>query len=424
MNAAACCRAAGASGVGVRPADGRELADIIRRYGPAYRRDNRLSSDQHRALNAIEACRTAALGGHAESCPRCGYKRYSYNSCRNRHCPKCQTLTKARWIEDRKSELLPVPYFHVVFSLPHELNALVLYNRRMLINLLFSAASQTLAAFGRNNLGGKLGFTMILHTWDQKLNAHFHLHCLIAGGVLAGDDPASKRWVSTGDRFLLPVRALSKVFRGKFLAGLKAMRDRGELIFPDRRVASPGGKRFAVMLDKLYRKSWNLYAKPPFDGPKKTLEYLGRYTHRVAISNNRILSIDNGTIRFKYRDRRDGDRVKIMSLAASKFIRRFCLHVLPAGLMRIRHFGFLASRCKTAMLAQCRQALGVSAPQPRPEKPGTTAQWMLDLTGIDIEACPCCGHRPLQSVELPPTRMYDQPSGRGPPYPTADTSRQ
>jgi len=417
MNAVACCKATAARGVGDRPADGRELADIIRRYGPAYRRDNRLSGDQNKTLNAIEACRTSALGGHAESCRRCGYKRYSYNSCRNRHCPKCQTLTKARWIEDRKAELLPAPYFHVVFSLPHELNGLVLYNRRTLINLLFSSASQTLGDFGRNNLGGKLGFTMILHTWDQKLNAHFHLHCLIAGGALVGDDAASRRWVSTDARFLFPVRALSKVFRGKFLAGLKAIAAKGELTFP----AAPGNAgQFTAMLGKLYSKAWSLYAKPPFGGPERTLEYLGRYTHRVAISNNRILSIDNGTIRFKYRDRRDCDRVKIMSLPASEFIRRFCLHVLPTGLMRIRHFGFLASRCKTAMLAQCRQGLGVPEPQPQQRK--TAAQWMLALAGVDIEACPRCGHRPLQTIELPPIKSHCLPPRRGPPYTHTDSS--
>jgi len=410
MDAVACCKATAVRGVGARPANGRELADIVRRYGPAYRRDHRLSGDQNKTLNAIEACRTSALGGHADSCSRCGYKRCSYNSCRNRHCPKCQTLTKARWIEARKADLLPAHYFHVVFSLPHELNTLVLYNRRTLINLLFSAASKTLADFGRNNLGGKLGFTMILHTWDQKLNAHFHLHCLIAGGALVGDNAASRRWRSTDPKFLFPVRALSKVFRGKFLAGLKAVAARGELTF----LAAPSNPgQFNAMLGKLYGKPWNLYAKPPFGGPERTLEYLGRYTHRVAIGNTRILSIDNGTIRFKYRDRRDGDRIKIMSLAASEFIRRFCLHVLPTGLMRIRHFGFLASRCKTAMLAQCRQALGVSKPQPQPAK--TAAQWMLALTGVDIEACPRCGHKPLQSIELPPIKPHYLPPGRGPP---------
>ena len=419
MKAAACCKATAARGVGDRSTNGRELADIIRRYGPAYRRDNRLSPDQDKTLNAIKACRTAVLGGHAKSCLRCGYKRYSYNSCRNRHCPKCQTLTKARWIEDRKAELLPAPYFHVVFSLPHELNSLILYNRRLLINLLFSAASQTLADFGRNNLGGKLGFTLILHTWDQKLNAHFHLHCLIAGGALAGVEAASRRWVSTSPKFLLPVPALSKVFRGKFLAGLKAIEAKGELTFP----AAPGNAReFTAMLGKLYGKTWNLYAKAPFGGPEQTLEYLGRYTHRVAISNSRILSIDNGTVRFKYRDRRDDDRIKIKSLAASEFIRRFLLHVLPTGLMRIRHFGFLASRCKTAMLAQCRRALGVPPPQPLLETPKTAAQWMLALTGIDIEACPRCGHRPLQSIELPPIRPHHLPPGRGPPDTHTDTT--
>ncbi len=412
MDSVACCKATAARGVGARSANGRELADIIRRYGPEYRRDNRLSGDQNKTLNALEACRTSALGGHTDSCLRCGYKRCSYNSCRNRHCPKCQTLTKARWIEARKADLLPAHYFHVVFSLPHELNALVLYNRRRLINLLFSAASKTLADFGRNNLGGKLGFTMILHTWDQKLNAHFHLHCLIAGGALVGDNAASRRWRSTDPKFLFPVRALSKVFRGKFLAGLKAIGAKGELTFP----ASPGNPgQFKAMLGKLYRKAWSLYAKPPFDGPERTLEYLGRYTHRVAIGNTRILSIDNGTIRFKYRDRRDGDRIKIMSLAASEFIRRFCLHVLPTGLMRIRHFGFLASRCKTAMLAQCRLALGVPKPQPLLKTAKTAAQWMLALTGIDIEACPRCGHKPLGSIELPPIKPHYLPPGRGPP---------
>jgi len=419
MSAATCPEAAAATGVGNRSTGRAELADIIRRYGPAYRRDHRLGRDQSKTLNAIEACRTAVLGGHAESCPRCGYKRYAYNSCRNRHCPKCQTLTKARWIEDRKTELLGVPYFHVVFSLPHELNNLVLYNRKLLINLLFGAASRTLRDFGRNNLGGKLGFTMILHTWDQKLNAHFHLHCLIAAGALAGDDAASRRWVSTGAKFLFPVHALSKVFRGKFLAGLKAMQDKQELTFPARTETSDDAGEFTAMLDKLYRKAWSLYAKPPFDGPERTLEYLGRYTHRVAISNNRILSIDNGTIRFKYRDRRDHDRIKIMSLEASEFIRRFLLHVLPTGLMRIRHFGFLASRCKTPMLAQCRRALGL--PQPQPPLNKTAAQWMLALTGIDIEACPRCGHRPLQSVELPPIKPDHQPPQRGPPSPATHT---
>ncbi|MDP6637416.1 MAG: IS91 family transposase [Phycisphaerae bacterium] len=417
MDAAACCKATADRGVGDRPTDGRELADIVRRYGPAYRRAHRLSPDQNKTLNAIEACRTAVLGGHADSCRRCGYKRYSYNSCRNRHCPKCQTLTKARWIEDRKAELLPAPYFHVVFSLPHELNSLVLYNRKTLINLLFSAASKTLADFGRNNLGGKLGFTMILHTWDQQLNAHFHLHCLIAGGALVGDNAASRQWISTSPKFLFPVRALSKVFRGKFLAGLKAVGAKGELNFPE----TPGNAgQFTAMLGKLYRKAWSLYAKPPFDGPERTLEYLGRYTHRVAISNNRILSIDNGTVRFKYRDRRDHDRIKIKSLAASEFIRRFCLHVLPTGLMRIRHFGFLASRCKASMLAQCRRALGV--PEPQPQQPKTAAQWMLALTGIDIEACPRCGHRPLQSIELPPINPHHPPPQRGPPDTDIDTT--
>jgi len=389
-----------------------ELADVVGRYGPAFRRTHRLTGDQLKALDAIEVCRTAALGGHTDACPHCGYTRQSYNSCRNRHCPKCQRLTRARWIAARKADLLPVPYFHVVFTLPHDLNALVLHNRRTLIGLLFDTAARTLADFGRSTFGGKLGFTMILHTWDQKLNAHFHLHALVAGGALAGDD-GSTRWVASDAKFLFPVHALSKTFRGKFLAGLKALRDAGDLTLPAAMSSPATGKPLAALIETLYRKAWTVYAKPPFDGPQRTLEYLGRYTHRVAISNNRILSIDDDDVRFTYRDRRDGDRVKAMTLPAGEFLRRFCLHVLPTGLMRIRHFGFLANRRKAVLLAQCRRSLGAPAPDPPPER--TTDQWMLVLTGRDIAACPRCGHRPLVRTELPSARPPLRLLRRAPP---------
>jgi len=405
MSAIACYKATAGPVVGNGRRTGPELADIIRRYGPAYRQDHRLRYEQHKALNAIEACRTAALGGHEESCPRCGYTRHAYNSCRNRHCPKCQRLTKAAWLEDRKAELLPVPYFHLVFSLPHELNPLALSNRKTVIDLLFRSASQTLLTFGRNELGGRLGFTMILHTWDQKLNVHFHLHCLIAGGALAGDDADSRRWVPTGPRFLFPVRALSKVFRGKFLAGLKRLHRKQVLTFDG---------QFPALLERVYRKPWNLYAKAPFGGADQTLEYLGRYTHRVAIGNHRILSIDDGTVRFTYRDRRHGDTTKVLSLEAPEFIRRFLLHVLPDRLVRIRHFGFLANRCKAWALAQCRRSLGLPVPQQTPP-PRTVAEWMLVLANVDIHACPRCGHRPLLRVELPPNHPPWRPHGREPP---------
>jgi hypothetical protein len=415
--AAVCCRPTAAKATGNRSQGHVELADILRRYGPAFRRTHRLSADQHKALDAIEACRTAALGGHADACPRCGYARYAYHSCRNRHCPQCQTLTKARWVQARTADLLPVPYFHVVFSLPHELNNLVLFNRKALIHLLFSAASRTLADFGRNTLGGKLGFTMILHTWDQKLNAHIHLHALVAGGALADDGAGATRWVATGAKFLFPVHAMSKVFRGKFLAGLKALRDTNALTLPVPPGPSARGKPLIALLERLYRKAWAVYAKTPFDGPERTLEYLGRYTHRVAISNHRILSADSGTVQFTYRDRRDGDRIKILALPACEFLRRFCLHVLPTGLVRVRHFGFLASRSKATLLAQCRHALGQSPP-PAPPPARTAAQWILALTGRDITACPRCGHRPLRRVELPPATAHLQPPRRGPPSPT------
>jgi len=400
---AACPRGPTAAGAtGHRSPNATELADVIRRFGPAFRRTHRLSVVQHKALDAIEVCRTAALGGHTDACPHCGYTRQSYNSCRNRHCPKCQSLTKARWIAARKADLLPVPYFHVVFTLPHDLNALVLHNRRTLIALLFSAAAQTLADFGRSTLGGKLGFTMILHTWDQKLNAHFHLHALVAAGALADTDDGARRWVASDATFLFPVGALSKVFRGKFLAGVKALRDASGLTLPAAMSSPPGGKPLAPLIETLYRKAWTVYAKPPFGGPARTLEYLGRYTHRVAISNSRILSIDDNAVRLTYRDRRDGDRVKVMTLPDDEFLRRFCLHVLPTGLVRIRHFGFLANRRKAVLLAQCRQSLQDPTPEAPPER--TTDQWMLVLTGRDITACPRCGHRPLIRTDLPSVR--------------------
>ena len=411
---AACPRGPTAAGAtGHRSPNATELADVIRRYGPAFRRTHRLSIDQQKALDAIEVCRTAALGGHTDACPRCGYARQSYNSCRNRHCPKCQSLTKARWIAGRKADLLPVPYFHVVFTLPHDLNALVLHNRRTLIALLFDAAARTLADFGRNTFSGRLGFTMILHTWDQKLNAHFHLHALVAGGALADTDDGSTRWVASDAKFLFPVHALSKTFRGKFLAGVKALRDARDLALPSAMSPPAGGKPLAALIETLYRKAWTVYAKPPFGGPQRTLEYLGRYTHRVAISNNRILSIDDEAVRFTYRDRRDGDRVKVMTLPADEFLRRFCLHVLPTGLVRIRHFGFLANCHKAVLLALCRQSLRAAIPDPAPEQ--TTAQWILALTGRDITACPRCGHRPLIRTELPSARPPLRFLPRAPP---------
>lgn len=374
-----------------------ELADIFSRYADAYCKSHCVTPSERRVLRAVRDCRTAALGGHREWCPGCGYERYRYHSCRNRHCPKCQTLAKAAWLQKRQQELLPVPYFHNVFTLPHELNRLILAserNRRALLELLFHAAAQTLVAFGENNLGGKVGFTMVLHTWDQQLRPHFHVHCVIAAGALAEN---GSRWIEAGRNFLFPVRALSKVFRAKYLESFQELLEAGRLDVPSylRELNSPQRQR--RWLRTLRRKSWNVYSKAPFAGPQKLLDYLGRYTHRVAISNHRLLACENGQVRFAYRDRADGDRKKTAALSVETFIGRFLLHVLPPGFMRIRHYGFLANRAKQTCLAQCREQLHASAPKPL--EPKTVADWMLELTGVDVTRCPHCG-APLESEEL------------------------
>jgi hypothetical protein len=325
-----------------------------------------------------------------------------YHSCRNRHCPKCQTLAKASWVESHQRELLPTPYFHNVFTLPHELNPLLLAserNRRALLDLLFRAVADTLQAFGHKNLGGKVGFTLVLHTWDQQLRAHFHVHCVIAGGAIAED---SRKWLPAGKNFLFPVRALSKVFRAKYIETLCQLLDQNELDLPPplSGLTTTDGRRRWLRL--LRRKAWIVYSKAPFAGPQKLLDYLGRYTHRVAISNHRLLSCDDGQVRFTYRDRSNGDRRKIASLSAEEFLRRFLLHVLPPGFMRIRHYGFLANRVKRNCLAQCREQLGAPAPEPAEAK--TVAERIRDLTGIDITRCPHCG-APLEQEEFSPLRL-------------------
>jgi hypothetical protein len=376
-----------------------ELADIFARHGAAYFASHDVTRTQRKVVRAIVNCRTAALGGHREWCQQCGHERYRYPSCRNRHCPKCQTLAKAAWLEDRQQELLPVPYFHNVFTWPHELNRLILAserNRRALLDLLFQATAQTLLAFGKNNLGGKVGFTMVLHTWDQQLRPHFHVHCVIAAGALAED---GSRWIEAGKKFLFPVRALSKVFRAKYFECLQMLLDHNQLDVPNHWTELNSPQRRRRWLRTLRRKAWAVYSKAPFAGPQKLLDYLGRYTHRVAISNHRWLACEHGQVRFAYRDRTDGDRKKTASLPVDTFMGRFLLHVLPPGFMRIRHYGFLANRAKKSGLAQCREQLQGAAPAP-PE-PKTAADWMFELTGVDVTRCPHCGG-PLAAEELLP----------------------
>ena len=351
-----------------------ELADIFRRYGESYQRTHRISSSQQKVMRAVSVCRTQELGGHLDRCDACGFERPAYNSCRNRHCPKCQALAKARWLEKQTSELLPVGYFHLVFTLPHELNGLILSHKKIILALLFKAVSKTLLEFGQTRLKGTLGIVAVLHTWDQTLKDHFHLHCLVPAGALSFDQ---SRWISTRKNFLFPFKALSRVFRGKFLALLQQACDKGK--FPAANNETKASRR----------KNWVVYAKKPFGSPEKVLDYLGRYTHRVALSNNRILHVENGEVTLSYRDRKDGDRKKTITLEAQEFIRRFLLHVLPDGFMRIRHFGFLANRSKKQALAQCRTLLKLAPALP--QSPSLSAKDLLvKLTGVDLSRCPRC----------------------------------
>jgi predicted Zn-ribbon and HTH transcriptional regulator len=364
---------------------GVELADIFRAYGKSYRRNHPLPLSHLKVIEAVERCRTAALGGHLEQCDRCGFERPAYNSCRNRHCPKCQSLAKLKWLDKQKSELLPTGYFHLVFTLPHELNPLILVNKKPLINILFQSVWQTLAPFAQRRLGGTLGITAVLHTWDQTLLDHFHLHCLVPAGALSFD---RNRWVSARQDFLFPVKALSLVFRAKFLDSLKKSFDQNKLLFVGQIAPWADARSFDGLLERLRKKPWVVYAKKPFGSPEHVLDYLGRYTHRVALSNHRICSVRNGEVTFAYRDRKNQHRRKSMTLDAEEFIRRFLLHVIPKGFMRVRHYGFLANHCKNALF-QCRQLLGLLPAVPKSPK-RSTEELMLALTGIDITRCPLC----------------------------------
>jgi len=364
---------------------GVELADIFRTYGESYRRTHRLPVSHLKVIEAVERCRTKALGGHLQQCDACGFERPAYNSCRNRHCPKCQSLAKVKWVDKQKSELLPTGYFHLVFTLPHELNPLILVNKTPLINILFQTVWQTLAQFARSRLGGSLGITAVLHTWDQTLLDHFHLHCLVPAGALSCD---RTRWVPARQNFLFPVKALSRVFRAKFLDSLKKSFEENKLLFVGQIAPLADAESFGALLDGLRKKPWVVYAKKPFSSPAHVLDYLGRYTHRVALSNDRICSLQNGEVSFTYRDRKNQDRRKLMTLGAEEFIRRFLLHVIPKGFMRVPHYGFLANHRKDS-LSKCRQLMGLSPASPPPH-PRSTDELMLALTGIDIHRCPRC----------------------------------
>jgi hypothetical protein len=370
-----------------------DLGEILRRQGADFCASHEVSPLQHRVLRALASCRTAALGGHLEQCAHCGHRRAVYHSCRNRHCPKCQLLAQADWLEARRADLLPIPYFHVVFTLPQELRRLALARPRLVYDLLFRAASETLQTFARDpkHLGGELGLTAILHTWSQTLSLHPHLHCVVTGGALA---PDGSRWIATRHpHFLFPVRALAKVFRGKLLAGLRRRLDRGELGTDD---ALP------TLLHTLRQHDWVVYAKPPFAGPESVLRYLGRYTHRIALSNRRILRVEGDQVALRYRDYADGSRTKVLALSVHELLRRFLLHVLPRGFVRIRHYGLLANRSRRPRIARCRELLAATAPPTAPAEE-SVGEKVLRLTGIDLTLCPICREGRMQVVaELDP----------------------
>ena len=365
-----------------------EVADIFHLYGENYRQYNPLSYEQRKAMHHIEVCRTAELGGHVEQCDQCSFERIAYNSCRDRHCPKCQTLAKEQWLNDRKSELLPCGYFHFVFTLPHNLNPIILCNKKITLHILFTAVSETLQAFAKDpqwRLEGQLGFISVLHTWSQTLIDHFHLHCLIPAGALS---LAKDRWVPARDSFLFRIDSLAKEFRKRYIRGLKKAYLNKELIFPGNTAGFGEKQNFERLIKHLSKVKWIAYAKSPFAGPEQVLEYLGRYTHRVAISNNRIVSIDNGKVTFTYRDRKQNE-TREMTVDADEFIRRFLLHILPKGFMKIRYFGFLAHKNKKKAILILRKLINPEAELPEKVKE-TVQEMMLRLTGTDITCCPKC----------------------------------
>ena len=356
-----------------------ELADVIQRHG--HRLDAALGGEHRRILRAIASCRTAAMGGHVQTCDCCHHQRIAYNSCRNRHCPKCQSSACARWMADRAEELLPVEYFHVVFTLPDDFNALALAHRRVVYHALFEATAQTLLQVAQSpkHLGARIGFLAILHTWGQNLRLHPHVHCIVPGGGLS---PDGSRWIACRAGFFLPVRILSRVFRGKFIELLKRARANGKLAGFD------NGASFDRLLDASVRREWVVYAKPPFGGPDQVLKYLARYTHRIAISNRRLMAMNDEKVTFKYKDYAQGSRPRprTMTLDGNEFLRRFLLHAVPSGFMRIRHFGLLANRVRTNNLQRCRRLLAVDPPADTsagvPASGGAT---------VEHEHCPLCG---------------------------------
>ncbi|TGV61054.1 IS91 family transposase [bacterium M00.F.Ca.ET.141.01.1.1] len=387
-----------------------EVADVFGAAGPAYRAAHagHLSLDQLKVMSSIEHCRTAALGGHVEACEDCGQWRVAYNSCRNRHCPKCQGAAARTWLAEREADLLPVGYFHVVFTLPAEVADIAFHNKALVYDLLFKAASETMLTIAADpkHLGARIGITAVLHTWGSAMTHHPHVHMIVPGGGIA---PDGSRWISSRPAFLLPVRVLGKLFRRLFLTRLVALHDAGRLAFFGSMAHLAERRAFLRHLSPVRRKPWVVYAKAPFAGPEAVLAYLSRYTHRVAISNRRLIAFDASGVTFRYKDyRRSGpDRRQVMTLATDEFIRRFLLHVLPRGFHRIRHYGLLACSARKTSLARARELLNVAAPSEDDNSVEPT----------DVRPpCSCCGGR---MIIIETFERWRQP--RGPPHGSRST---
>ena len=389
-----------------------EVADIFRAYGKVYRdaHAHEMPLRQLRAMRAIEICRTAALGGHVHECDRCGALRVFYNSCRNRHCPKCQSLDKERWLEARKEEVLPTCYFHVVFTLPEGLRPLALRNQRVVYSILFKAVSETLKELGKDpkHLGAEIGFIAILHTWSQTLIDHPHIHCVVTGGGISLD---GERWVRSKKRFFIHVKVLSRLFRGKFLAYLRKAYDSGELQFSGKIADLEAKAAFDELLSDLYDQEWVVYCKPPFRSAEAVMGYLGRYTHRVALSNDRLVKVESDRVSIRYRASADGDKMKLLTLDAMEFIRRFLLHILPERFIKIRHYGILSNRKRKRKLSRCRELLGVATGQDNANKVGREP-WedlLTRITGVDPKVCPQCGQGQMKLKEVLLPQLSRQP---------------
>jgi hypothetical protein len=379
-----------------------EVADVFRRYGEAYRNmyDGSLSRVQRRVMSAIELCRTAALGGHVEECDNdsCRHQRISYNSCRDRHCPKCQSLARAEWIENREAEVLDCEYFHVVFTVPEEIAAIAYQNKRVVYGILFQAAAETLRTIAADSkhLGAEIGFFGVLHTWGQNLLYHPHLHFVVAGGGIA---PEGNRWISCRSGFFVPVRVLSRLFRRLFLKALQKAFDSGKLKFFSSLESLQEREAFMRYLVSARKAEWVVYAKPPFAGPQQVLDYVGRYTHRIAISNDRLLDIEDGQVRFRWKDYRDNNQQKTMVLPAEEFIRRLLLHVLPDRFQRIRYYGFLGNRYRRQKLALCRQLLGMPENAMPDCDPSIDYRDLYEeITGSSLWTCPICHKGRMQVI--------------------------